>query len=68
MQIIATCDFKHGTGTFVSGESYDLEPKDAYYLLGLGWVKEPGQEAKEAQGGDSSLDIHNSAIGLGDSN
>lgn len=68
MQIIATCDFKHGTGAFVSGESYDLEPKDAYYLVGLGWAKEPGTEGNEQAGGNATLDIQNSTIGVRDTN
>lgn len=66
MEIIATCDFKHGTGVFVSGESYELEPKDAYYLIGLGWAKEPGQEAIEQKPANATLDIKNSVIGVKD--
>ena len=36
MKVIAVVEHKHGKGHYMPGEEYDLEPKDAYYLLGLG--------------------------------
>jgi len=68
MKVIAVVEHKHGKGHYMPGEEYDLEPKDAYYLLGLGWMKEPGKEGNEPKSGDASLDIQNSTIGVGDNN
>lgn len=67
MEIIANCDFKHGTNAYVKDQSYtNVDPKDGYYFIGLGWARDPEDEPTTPAGQDATLDIQNAVIGVSD--
>lgn len=66
IQFVAVIDFKHGKESYQKGQTYSLPAKEAYYLMGVGWACEPGEEPAELQGGDATLSIHNSTVGVSD--
>lgn len=56
--IIPNQDFKHGTETFKTGESYELPEELAYYFERAGWV---GGESR--RGEDATLEIQDIQVG-----
>ena len=67
MEIIANCDFKHGKNAYVKGQLYkDVDPKEGYYFMGLGWARDPEDEPTAPAGQDATLNIQNGVIGVSD--
>lgn len=56
--IIPNQDFKHGTETYQTGQSYEVSEGEAYYFQMVGWVG-----VRPTDTATVSLDIHDSTLG-----
>jgi len=68
MKIECKTTFRDGTDTFHEGDIRTVDDARAYGFIALGWAAEVGQAAAPLTVGSTNLDIHNAALGLGDTN
>ena len=68
MRIECKTTFLDGTVRFEDGDIVTVPDADAQRFIDNGWAAEVGKEATAPSTDPVDLDIHNSAIGLGDSN
>jgi hypothetical protein len=68
MRIECKTTFKDGVDLFVAGDIRTVADARGHAFIAHGWAAELGGDAVPAATGTADLDVHNSAIGLGDSN
>jgi hypothetical protein len=68
MRIECKTTFKDGTDTFEAGDIRTVSDVRAHAFIAHGWAAEVGKDAAPTATGSVDIDIHNSALGLGDSN
>ena len=68
MRIECKTSFKDGTDLFHAGDVRTVPDARAHAFIAYGWAIEVGGAVIPVAVGSTDLDIHNSAIGLGDSN
>jgi hypothetical protein len=68
MRIECKTTFLDGTDRFEAGDIRTVDDARGHRFLAHGWAAEVGQNAAPQASGPVTLDIHNSASGLGDSN
>lgn len=68
MKLECLTTFKEGREIYEKGDIRTVPDSIAHRALGLGWAREVGKDGIPLSSGDAALNIHKSAIGLGDSN
>lgn len=68
MKIECKTTFLDGRDRFESGDIRTVPDAKGYGFVALGWAAEIGKAALPTSTEPATLDIHTSAIGLGDSN
>jgi hypothetical protein len=71
MRIECKTTFKDGADLFVAGDIRTVSDARGHAFIAHGWAAELGGDAAPAPpaaSGTADLDIHDSALGLGDSN
>lgn len=68
MKIECLTTFLAGRDRFEKGDIRTVADDRAYWFIALGWAAKQGEAPAPASTAPAALDIHNSAIGLGDSN
>lgn len=69
MKILTNQVFLDDTDRFEAETEYEVEDGRGYYFCKMGWAKNLDEEIEsEEQPSEVDLDIHNSTIGMKDSN
>ena len=68
MRIECKTTFRDGPETFEAGDIRTVSDERAYGFIALGWAAKVGEAAVPMSSGTVTLDVHNSTLGMGDSN